>query len=199
MRERSARVGASNNPSAEDNSVEDLTFKAAVPISLGVGHTLEGGIEVTSNDIAYGLQSGAIGQGDAEAPLAGVLNQSTQGRLTSLFLQDRWLLGSRFLVVPGLRLTSFDRTSTNYTEPRLAATYFVNDRVKLKAAAGRYHQFTNRITREDLLQGNREFWSLANGTTVPVAQGDPSDSVAAPTSAGAFWSISRCSQRTCQT
>ena len=40
----------------------------------------------------------------------------------------------------------------------------------LKAAAGRYQQFTNRITREDLLQGNREFWSLANGTTVPVAQ-----------------------------
>ena len=170
VRARSARVGASNNPSAEDNSVEDLTLKAAVPISLGVGHTLEGGLEVTSSDIAYGFQSGAIGQGDAEAPLTGVLNQFTQGRLTSLFLQDRWLLGSRFLVVPGLRLTSFDRTSTSYTEPRLAATYFVNDRVKLKAAAGRYHQFTNRITREDLLQGNREFWSLANGTTVPVAQ-----------------------------
>ncbi len=170
VRERSARVGASNNPSAEDNSVEDLTFKASVPITLGVGHTLEGGLEVTSNDIAYGFQSAAIGQGGAEAPLARVLNQSTQGRLTSLFLQDRWLLGSRLLVVPGVRLTSFDRTSTSYTEPRFAATYFVNDRFKLKTAAGRYQQFTNRITREDLLQGNREFWSLANGTTVPVAQ-----------------------------
>ena len=170
VRERSARVGASNNPSAEDNSVEDLTFKASVPITLGVGHTLEGGIEVTSNDIAYGFQSAAIGQGDTGSSLAGVLNQSTQGRLTALFLQDRWLLGSHLLVVPGLRLTRFDRTSTSYTEPRLAATYFVNDRFKLKAAAGRYQQFTNRITREDLLQGNREFWSLANGTTVPVAQ-----------------------------
>ena len=170
VRERSARVGASNNPSAEDNSVKDLTFKASVPITLGVGHTLEGGIEVTSNDIAYGFQSAAIGQGDAGSSLAGVLNQSTQGRLTALFLQDRWLLGSHLLVVPGVRLTSFDRTGTSYTEPRLAATYFVNDRVKLKAAAGRYQQFTNRITREDLLQGNREFWSLADGTTVPVAQ-----------------------------
>ncbi len=170
VRERSARVGASNNPSAEDNSVEDLTFKASVPITLGVGHTLEGGLEVTSNDIAYGFQSAAIGQGGADSPLARVLNQSTQGRLTSLFLQDRWLLGSRLLVVPGVRLTSFDRTSTSYTEPRFAATYFVNDRFKLKTAAGRYQQFTNRITREDLLQGNREFWSLANGTTVPVAQ-----------------------------
>ena len=170
VRERSARVGSNNNPSAEDNRVEDLTFKASIPITLGVGHTLEGGLEVTSNDIAYGFQSGAIRQGDAESPLADVLNQSTQGRLTSLFLQDRWLLGSRLLVVPGIRLTSFDGTSQSFTEPRLAATYFVNDRFKLKAAAGRYQQFTNRITREDLLQGNREFWSLANGTTVPVAR-----------------------------
>ena len=170
VRDRSARLGSNNNPAAEDNSVEDLTFKASVPITLGVGHTLEGGIEVTSNDIAYGFQSGAIGPRGGETPLADVLNQSEQGRLTALFLQDRWLLGSRLLVVPGVRLTRFDRTSTRYTEPRLAATYFVNDRFKLKAAAGLYHQFTNRITREDVLQGNREFWSLANGTTVPVAQ-----------------------------
>ena len=170
VRDRSARVGSNNNPAAEDNSVEDLAFKASVPITLGVGHTLEGGIEVTSNDIAYGFQSGAIGPRGGETPLADVLNQSEQGRLTALFLQDRWLLGSRLLVVPGVRLTRFDRTSTSYTEPRLAATYFVSDRFKLKAAAGRYHQFTNRITREDVLQGNREFWSLANGTTVPVAQ-----------------------------
>ena len=170
VRDRSARVGSNSNLTAEDNRVEDLTFKASVPITLGVGHTLEGGIEVTSNDIAYGFQSGGIGQAGRESPLAAVLNQSTQGRLTALFLQDRWLLGSRLLVVPWVRLTRFDQTSASYTEPRLAATYFVNDRFKLKAAAGRYRQFTNRITREDVLQGDREFWSLANGTTVPVAQ-----------------------------
>ncbi len=170
VRDRSARVGSNSNPTAEDNRVEDLTFKASVPITLGVGHTLEGGIEVTSNDIAYGFESGGRGPAGSEPPLAGVLNQSTQGRLTALFLQDRWLLGSRLLVVPGVRLTRFDQTSASYTEPRLAATYFVTDRFKLKAAAGRYRQFTNRITREDVLQGDREFWSLANGTTVPVAQ-----------------------------
>ena len=169
-RARSARVGSDNNLKAEDNRVEDLTFKASVPVSLGVGHTLEGGLEVTSNDIAYGFQAGGIGPGDGRAALTGVLNQATQGRLAALFLQDRWLLGSRLLVVPGVRLTHFNRTSASYVEPRLAATFFVNDRFKLKTAAGRYHQFTNRITREDVLQGNREFWSLANGTTVPVAQ-----------------------------
>ncbi len=76
VRDRSARGGSNNNPAAEDNSVEDLTFKASVPITLGIGHTLEGGIEVTSNDIAYGFQSGAIGRGGGETTLADVLNQS---------------------------------------------------------------------------------------------------------------------------
>ena len=169
LRDRSTQVGGNGNPSAEDNHVEDITFKAAVPITLGVGHTLEGGIEVTAHDIAYNLQTGAARPGGGTSPLAAVLNQAERGRLTSLFLQDRWLIGTRLLVVPGVRHTSFDRTDTRYTEPRLAATFFMNDRFKLKASAGRYHQFTSQITREDVLQGNQEFWSLANGTTVPVA------------------------------
>ena len=169
VRDRSTQVGANGSPLAEDNHVEDITFKAAVPITLGVGHTLEGGIEVTAHDIAYNLQSGTGRPGGGATPLAAILNQSERGRLTSLFIQDHWLLGSRLLVVPGVRLTSFDRTDTRYTEPRLAATFFVNDRFKLKASTGRYHQFTSQITREDVLQGNQEFWSLANGTTVPVA------------------------------
>lgn len=125
----------------------------------------------TSNDIGYAFQAGTGGPGGgSDSPLAGVLNQSEQGRLTALYLQDRWLLGSRLLLVPGVRLTSFDRTDTRYTEPRFAATFFVNDQVKLKTATGRYYQFTDRITREEVLQGNREFWTLANGTTVPVAE-----------------------------
>ena len=175
IRDRTSRVGSNGNPSAENNHVEDLTFRATVPVTLGAGHRFEGGVEVTSTDIAYSLQAGvgAPRGGNPEGgatQLAGILNQSSQGRLRSVFLQDHWLLGSRLLVVPGVRLTDFDQTSTRYTEPRLAATWFMNDRFKLKAATGRYHQFTDQITREDVLQGDREFWSLANGTTVPVAE-----------------------------
>ena len=47
-----------------------------------------------------------------------------------------------------MRLTHFDRTGGRYAEPRLAATLFLTDAFKLKTAAGRYFQFTNRITRE---------------------------------------------------
>ena len=171
VRDRARQIGSNANPSAESNLVDDLTFKATVPITLGVGHTFEGGVEVTGNRLSYSLQSGQ-GQGArlGASPLASVLHRDEGGRLAAAFLQDRWLIGSRLLLVPGVRLTHFDRTGGRYTEPRLAATLFVTDTFKLKTAAGRYHQFTNRITREDVLQGNREFWSLSDGTTVPVAE-----------------------------
>ena len=57
VRERSARVGSNNNPSAEDNRVEDLTFKASIPITLGVGHTLARIIRKGSD---FGSQDGVI-------------------------------------------------------------------------------------------------------------------------------------------
>ena len=171
VRDRARQIGSNANPSAESNLVDDLTFRATVPITLGVGHTFEGGVEVTGNRLSYSLQSGQ-GQGArlGAGPLASVLNRDEGGRLAAAFLQDRWLIGSRLLLVPGVRLTHFDRTGGRYTEPRLAATLFLTDAFKLKTAAGRYYQFTNRITREDVLQGNREFWSLSDGTTVPVAE-----------------------------
>lgn len=171
VRDRARQFGSNANPSAESNLVDDLTFRATVPITLGVGHTFEGGVEVIGNRLSYSLQSGQ-GQGArfGARPLASVLDRDESGRLAAAFLQDRWLIGSRLLLVPGVRLTHFDRTGGRYTEPRLAATLFVTDTFKLKTAAGRYYQFTNRITREDVLQGNREFWSLSDGTTVPVAE-----------------------------
>ena len=171
VRDRARQIGSNANPSAESNLVDDVTFRATVPITLGVGHTFEGGVEVTGNRLSYSLQSGQ-GQGArlGASPLASVLDRDEGGRLAAAFLQDRWLIGSRLLLVPGVRLTHFDRTGGRYTEPRFAATLFLTDTFKLKSAAGRYHQFTNRITREDVLQGNREFWSLSDGTTVPVAE-----------------------------
>ena len=131
-----------------------------MPITIGVGHTIEGGVEVTENRLSYNLLSGpGRGAREGAGALASVLNRDERGRLTAAFLQDRWLIGSRLILVPGIRVTSFDRTGGRYTEPRLAATLFLTDALKLKTAAGRYYQFTNRITREDVLQGNHEFFA----------------------------------------
>ena len=178
VRDRGARLGRfSLAPTGERNSVEDLMFKAAAPMALGAGHTLEAGVEVTSNSLEYTFQTGALARvaaagetAEEEGATGGALELGASGLLAAAYLQDRWLIGSRLLIVPGIRLTRFDRTGAGYTEPRLAGTLFVTDDFKLKAAAGRYYQFTNRIIREDVLQGDREFWSLSDAETVPVAE-----------------------------
>lgn len=54
-------------------------------------------------------------------------------------------------------------------EPRGSATFVASDSLRLKSSWGRHHQFTSRLVREDLLQGNREFWTVSDGTTVPVS------------------------------
>lgn len=171
VRDRSSQIGGNATPSNEENHVEDLTFKASLPVTLGAGHTLEGGIEITTNDVAYNFASATrVPAGGTTAPLTSVLDETGQGRLTALFVQDRWLFGSKLLVIPGVRVTRFDRVGEQYTEPRLAATFFVNGRVKFKVATGQYHQFTSQVTREDVLQGNRQFWSLADGDLVTVSE-----------------------------
>ena len=47
-------------------------------------------------------------------------------------------------------------------------SYALSDKIQLKGAWGQYHQFTNRVVREDILQGSRDFWLLSNGEDVPI-------------------------------
>jgi hypothetical protein len=72
--------------------------------------------------------------------------------------------------MPGLRLTRFDRTKTTYAEPRFDARLKLGSRLTLKTAWGVYHQFANRIVREDVMQGDRSFWALSDGARVPVGR-----------------------------
>ena len=41
--------------------------------------------------------------------------------------------------------------------------------MKLKGAWGRYYQFVNRIVREDVTQGSRDFWLLADEENSPIS------------------------------
>ncbi|MDN5286151.1 MAG: hypothetical protein JWR38_2425 [Mucilaginibacter sp.] len=72
-------------------------------------------------------------------------------------------------IKPGLRTTYYDQTGKPYLEPRLSATYTVTDHFTLKAATGKFYQFTNRVIREDILSGSRDFWVLSNNSTIPVS------------------------------
>ena len=73
-------------------------------------------------------------------------------------------------IQPGLRTTWFGVTGKLYPEPRLSASYLLNSDFTLKAATGEFYQFINEVTREDIVNGNRNFWVLSNNNNIPVSQ-----------------------------
>ncbi|TDQ10104.1 TonB-dependent receptor [Pedobacter metabolipauper] len=72
-------------------------------------------------------------------------------------------------IKPSLRSTFYDQTGKVYLEPRMTATYTLTDRLTLKGSTGKFYQFTNRVIKEDILSGSRDFWVLSNGSTIPVS------------------------------
>jgi hypothetical protein len=48
-------------------------------------------------------------------------------------------------------------------------SYKLTDRLSIKGATGLYYQFVNRVTREDIMSGSKDFWLLADGNAVPVS------------------------------
>lgn len=144
----------------ENNDLKDYTFRLDNELLVGRKHQLSFGTQITYNDIAYDLQLNDT---------LNVLNRVDQGLQSTVYLQNRWQPTDRLTLTGGLRATFFDVTEEFYYEPRTSLTYQLTDRLKLKGAWGRYYQFANRIVREDVTQGSRDFWLLANNETNPVS------------------------------
>ena len=79
------------------------------------------------------------------------------------------LLEEQLHIKTGLRATWFDQTSSLYIEPRLSAQYHYSEKLAFNFATGLYHQFANRITREDILSGSSDFWILSDKSRIPVS------------------------------
>jgi len=173
LTDRSSNVGGRQGSTGEFNNIEDWTVRIDTPIQFSPAHELTLGVQRTTNQVRYGLQNaqgaptGSFA-GQPAVPLSSRLNRDTSGDLTSLYAQHR-LLAGRVIATPGVRVTHFSETGDTALEPRLSGTFLATAALRLKGAWGVYHQYVNRLVREDVLQGNRDFWALADGSTIPVS------------------------------
>ena len=87
--------------------------------------------------------------------------------LGSAYVQDLWKLSTWLEFTAGIRGSYYDITGKSYVEPRLSAVWSPLAWFKAKGAWGRYNQFVNRITNEDVLEGSRDFWYLADDQITP--------------------------------
>jgi len=145
----------------EYNDLRDYTFKLDNELKLGQHNQLEFGFQSTYNDIEYQF---------IQNDTATVLDRLNTGWTNSIYLQDRHAFANKLILQGGLRASHYTITNDLFWEPRASLTYLLSDQIKLKSAWGIFYQFATRVVREDIQQGSRDFWILADDTSVPIGK-----------------------------
>ena len=145
--------------SNEDNQLDDFTVKIENDYYLNQWNTLSFGLQYTQQNIDFSL----IQNGDL------VLETKNEGVTSTVYIEDEIVINA-LTVIPGLRVSKYSINDEVYTEPRLSISYELNDTTQLRAAFGDYHQFALSVARQSIEEGPRNFWTLADGETVPVSK-----------------------------
>lgn len=144
----------------ERNTIKDFSTKIDFEWSPFITHKVAFGSILTQYNVLYNyIQNDTLT----------VVNRNDLGNLYTFYLQDNWHKGAFDLNI-GTRFNYYSITNKYYPEPRASFQYFLNKNLKIKGAAGIYYQFLKQVNREDLLQGNRNFWILSNSETLPVTK-----------------------------
>ena len=144
--------------SGEDNKVEDLTISLDNELHLTSSHNMKMGLGFSRFNSSYFATMNDT---------TNLLSRDTQATQGFFYLQDVWTIAQACELTAGLRGNSYSKTSTYYLEPRASLIYYLTDNIKLKGAWGYYHQFVNQITNENILEGSRDFWILADKDLKP--------------------------------
>ncbi|MDR1738694.1 MAG: TonB-dependent receptor, partial [Candidatus Symbiothrix sp.] len=149
-----------NQNTDEHNTLWDYSLKMDNEYKINGQNKLEFGLNLAHYRVDYRY---------AQSDTTNILDMKNNGNLFAAYLQDRWTMGDKFTILPGIRLSYYDVTSKIYPEPRLQTFYKVNKRLNLKASVGYYKQFVNRIVREDISAGSRDIWLLSDNEGIPVS------------------------------
>lgn len=157
----SGNESTTKNGIFENNDLKDYSFKSDYQWDMFEMSQLQFGVFGTNYNINY-----TYAQNDTST----VLDKRNKAMLAGGFVQNRFkLFKNKLVFVPGIRASYFGMTKQNYFEPRASLSVKITKQLTLKAATGKYYQFANRVTREDILSGNKEFWLLSDGKEVPVS------------------------------
>ncbi|MFA6126293.1 MAG: TonB-dependent receptor [Bacteroidales bacterium] len=159
--QRSGEDQARNMGILENNDLFDYSIKQATEWKLN-----------KSNQVEFGLQ-GSFYQTNflyTRNDTITIQDRKTTGILMAGYVQDKITLFGIWTLTPGFRSSFYQPTRRFYHEPRLSSVLSISDKIKFTASWGIYYQFTNRIIRDDLESGSRDFWMLADGDIVPVSK-----------------------------
>lgn len=149
----------------ETNSVNDVTATFANVLDLSAWSRVEFGAWSTRNHVTYEF---AVGGADSTQRNRNTTRNGSSV-LNAAYAQHTWTPISAIDITTGVRANHYDVTAQTFVEPRVNAGWQLTPQLRVKGAWGRYHQFVNRVENEDVLQGSRDFWLLADSTLKPQA------------------------------
>lgn len=154
-------VNAIRRGSQEDNNVSDFTLGLDNEWQLAAKHKIGFGAKLTQSDVSY-----FFSRDDTTT----ILDRRQSGQHRSVYLQDNWTLLPSLELSIGGRASYYDQSDQTFIEPRFSAALDITDRIQLKGAYGHFHQYVNRVVNENVSEGSRDFWLIADGETVEVSQ-----------------------------
>lgn len=143
----------------EENRVGDLTIRLDNEWQVAGAHKMSFGTWITRSNVTYNF---------TRDNSTTILDRDQDALRTEVYLQDIWQIHPSLSLTVGGRVAHYDQTSRYYVEPRASFILAVSDRVRFKGAFGDYHQFVNRVVNENVTEGARDFWLLADGDLVDV-------------------------------
>ncbi len=147
------------NGTTEDNLVQDFSMRLDNELQIGNSHQIGFGGWATRSEVRYQfLRNDSIS----------VLDENQQAWRTALYLQDTWNVRPNLSLTVGGRFAFYDGTGDAYLEPRASLSVGLTSAIRIKAAFGEYHQFVSRVVNENITQGSRDFWLLADNDLVGV-------------------------------
>ena len=147
----------------EENRVQDMSLRLDNSWRVARASTVEFGALVTQSDVRYDFEQL---QGDS---VRGSLALAGDALQTSGYVQHVWTGPAALKLTMGARGTHSDATARSYFEPRASLEIPLTSNFKAKGAWGRYNQFIKRVENEDILEGSRDFWVLADSVLPPTS------------------------------
>ena len=144
----------------EDNNVADFTAGLDNEWQVSKNHKLDFGVKFSQSEVDY-----ASIRDDTTT----ILDRVQQGNHFSGYIQDTWKVLPSLEITLGGRASYYDVSGESFLEPRLATNLDITDKLSFKAAYGQFHQYVNRVVNENVTEGSRDFWLLADGETVEVS------------------------------
>lgn len=141
-----------------NNNLKEITGRIDNRFSINESSILEGGIGFVYNHISLDESIFSVPGVD--------IKKETQR--INMFLQDNISIGNKLNMKLGFRVDYPHTLNKIYIQPRLSASFRINEHWKLNTAWGLYNQFISKASTVDSMGNYRYLWTICDNEDIPV-------------------------------